>query len=83
MSKKDLRKLQEMQQQPTFYNPIFRVGEIARAYPVNKKYSFNANICRIESGNTVVVRWHVEGSDNITKGVDCQWLLNMNLSCCH
>ena len=52
-----------------FYNPIFRVGEIVRAYPVNKKYSFNATICRIESGNTVVVRWHEEGSDNITKGL--------------
>ena len=33
MSKKDLKKLQEMQHQPTFYNPIFHVGEIVRAYP--------------------------------------------------
>ncbi len=54
-------------QQPIF--PIFHVGEIVRAYPVNKKYSFNATICRIESGNTVVVRWHEEGSDNIAKGL--------------
>ncbi len=36
MSKGDLRKLNGMQQQPTFYNPIFHVGEIMRAYPVNK-----------------------------------------------
>ena len=69
MSKKDLKKLHGMQQQPTFYNPIFHVGEIVRAYPVNKKYSFNATICRIESGKSVVVRWHEEGSDNITKGL--------------
>ena len=59
MSKRDLRKLHGMQQQPTFYNPIFHVGEIVRAYPVNKKYYFNATICRIECGNTVVVRWFV------------------------
>ncbi len=72
MPKRDFRKLHGMQQQPTFYNPIFHVGEIVRAYPVNKKYSFIATICRIESGNSVVVRWHEEGSDNITKGVDCQ-----------
>ena len=41
MSKKDLKKLHGMQQQAIFYNPIFRVGEIVRAYPVNKKYSLN------------------------------------------
>ncbi len=64
-----MRKLHGMQQQPSFVNPFFSVGEIVRAYHVNKKYSFNATICRIESGNTVVVRWHEEGSDNITKGL--------------
>ncbi len=69
MSKKDLKKLHGMQHQPTFNNPIFHVGEIVRAYPVNQKYYFNATICRIESGKSVVVRWHEEGSDNITKGL--------------
>ena len=48
MSKSDLRKLHGMQQQPTFYNPIFQIGEIIRAYPVNKKYTFNATICRMK-----------------------------------
>ena len=69
MSKRDLRKLNGMQQQPTFVNPILCVGEIVTAYPVNKKYTFNATICRIEIGKTVVVRWHEEVSDNITKGL--------------
>ena len=36
-----------------------------RAYPVNKKYTFNATICRVESSNTVVVLWHEKGTDNI------------------
>ena len=52
-----------------FLQSDFSCGEIVRAYHVNKKYSFNATICRIESGNTVAVRWHEEGSDNITKGL--------------
>ena len=73
MSKGDLRKLHG-KQQPTFYNPIFHVGEIVRAYPVNKKYTFNATICRIESCNSVVVRWHEEGSDNIIKGLPMRLL---------
>ena len=59
MSTKDLRKLHGMQQQPpTFNNPIF--GEIVRAYPVIYLFSFNATICRIERGKSVVVRWHEE-----------------------
>ena len=74
MSKSDLRKLHGMQQQPTFDNPILHVGEIVRAYPVNKKYTFNATICRIESCNSVVVRWHEEGSDNIIKGLPMRLL---------
>ena len=48
MSKKDLKKLHGMQHQPNFDNPIFHVGEIARAYPVNQKYYFNATICRMK-----------------------------------
>ena len=42
MSKRDLRKLHGMQ--PTFYNAIFHVGEIVRAYPVNQKYTVLAQL---------------------------------------